>query len=78
MPKIFTGIVVSTKTPKTAVVRVERRYRHKLYRKVIRRHKKFKAHYEDMELKDEDVVKIKETRPISKEKHFRVVEKVSK
>lgn len=79
MAKIFTGKIVSTKTEKTATVLVERKFRHPLYKKVIRRHKKYKAHYEKekVELNDGDTVIIKETRPISKEKHFIVLRKIS-
>jgi small subunit ribosomal protein S17 len=78
MPKILTGTVVSTKMQKTVVVKVERKFRHPLYEKVITRHKKYKAHNEDFDLKEGDVVKIIETRPISKDKHFKVIEKLSK
>ena len=77
MAKIFIGEVVSTKMQKTVVVRVERKFRHPLYKKVIKRHKKFKAHNEKFDLKEGDLVKIKETRPISKTKHFEVIEKLS-
>jgi len=77
MAKIFTGKVVSTKMAKTVIVDVERKLRHPLYRKVIVRHKKYKAHNENKEIKEGDVVRIKETRPISKDKHFIVVEKIS-
>ena len=76
MSKILTGIVTSTKMAKTVVVDVERRFRHPVYRKVIRRNKKFKAHVEDIELQAGDMVEIKEVRPISKDKHFIVVKKV--
>jgi len=78
MAKIFIGKVVSIKMQKTAVVRVERKFRHPFYRKIIVRHKKYKAHNENLDLKEGDIVKIKETRPISKDKHFRVIEKVAK
>lgn len=78
MNKILIGEVTSTKMQKTVVVRVERKFRHPLYRKVIIRHKKYKAHNESMELVVGDVVKIEETRPISKDKHFKVIEKVTK
>ncbi len=77
MPKVFTGVVVSTKMQKTVVVRVERKFRHPLYKKVVKKHKKFKAHNEKFDLKEGDIVKIRETRPISKEKHFEVIEKLS-
>ncbi|OGK21766.1 30S ribosomal protein S17 [Candidatus Roizmanbacteria bacterium RIFCSPHIGHO2_02_FULL_37_15] len=76
MVKIFTGKVVSTKMKKTVTVKVERKFRHSVYKKTIIRHKKYKAHNEDFELKEGDMVKIKESRPISKDKHFIVVEKV--
>ncbi len=78
MAKVFLGKVISTKMQKTVVVRVERKFRHSLYNKTIVRHKKYKVHNEDQELKPGDMVKIRETRPISKDKHFMVVEKVSK
>ncbi|OGK25102.1 30S ribosomal protein S17 [Candidatus Roizmanbacteria bacterium RIFCSPLOWO2_01_FULL_37_13] len=78
MAKIFIGKVVSTKMQKTAVVKVERKFRHPFYRKTIVRHKKYKAHNEDLELKDGDMVKIKESRPISKDKHFIVIEKLTR
>lgn len=76
MPKILTGKVVLLKTPKTASVVLERKFRHPLYRKVITRHKKYKVHYENIELHEGDMVMIKETRPISKDKHFVVIEKI--
>jgi small subunit ribosomal protein S17 len=74
--KEYTGIVVSTKMDKTAVVRIERKFRHKMYRKVITKHKKFHAHCEDKSIKEGDTVVIKETKPMSKLKHFIVVKKV--
>ncbi len=78
MNKVFTGKVVSTKMEKTVVVDVERRFRHPLYRKVIVKHKRYKVHNEDKEVKDGDMVAIKETRPISKDKHFILIGKVTK
>jgi len=77
MPKILIGTVISTKMKKTVVVKVERKFRHPLYKKVIVRHKKYKAHNEELKLKEGDQVKIIETRPISKDKHFKVIEKLS-
>ena len=77
MAKLIIGKVVSTKMQKTAVVLVERKSRHPLYRKVITRHKKFKAHNENFKLKDGDMVEIKQTRPISKDKNFIVVKKIN-
>lgn len=61
---------------KTVVVLVERKFRHAVYHKVIIRHKKFKAHNEGLGLQLGDVVKIEETRPISKDKHFIVIQKI--
>ena len=76
MKKILTGKVFSVKMTKTVVVMVERKFRHSVYHKVIVRHKKFKAHNEKLDLKLGDVVRIEETRPISKDKHFIVIEKL--
>ncbi|MBI2051524.1 30S ribosomal protein S17 [Candidatus Roizmanbacteria bacterium] len=78
MPKIFIGKVVSTKMKDTVVVLVERKLRHPLYRKVIARRKKYKAHVDGLELEVGDAVRIRETRPISKDKHFIVMEKLEK
>ena len=78
MAKVLTGKVVSTKMQKTVVVDVETVYRHPLYQKTIFKNKRFKAHNEDMELSVGDVVRIEETRPISKDKNFKVIEKVDK
>jgi small subunit ribosomal protein S17 len=77
MAKTLIGKVVSTKMQKTVVVKVERKFRHPLYEKVITRHKKYKAHNEELKLKEGDMVKIIETRPISKDKHFKVAEKLT-
>lgn len=76
MKKILVGKVVSTKMKKTVVVLVERKFRHPFYKKIIKRHKKYKAHNEKMELKVGDKVMIEETRPMSKDKHFMVVKKI--
>lgn len=76
MKKTLIGTIVSTKMNKTVVVQVERRIRHPMYQKVITRHKKYKAHNEKLKLNEGDVVRIQESRPISKEKHFVVVEKI--
>lgn len=77
MAQSIVGTVVSTKMQKTIVVQIERKFRHPIYRKVITRHKKFKAHCEDATVQEGDVVSIKETKPISKDKHFTFVEKIS-
>ncbi len=76
MKKKLIGQVVSTKMSKTAVVNVVRKIRHPKYQKVIYRHKKYKAHNEDLDLKVGDMVEIIETRPISKDKHFKVFKKL--
>lgn len=78
MAKIIIGKVISTKMQKTAVVKVERKFRHSFYKKTIVRHKKFKVHNENLELKEGDIVKIRESRPISKDKHFIVIGKITK
>lgn len=74
MPKrILQGIVVSDKTDKTVVVRVERRFTHPLLKKVVRRSKKYQAHDETNQYKAGDTVVIEESRPISKNKRWIVV-----
>ncbi|WP_348663648.1 30S ribosomal protein S17 [Chlamydia vaughanii] len=70
------GVVVSSKMEKTVVVRVERIYSHAQYAKVVRDSKKYYAH-NDLDLSEGDKVKIQETRPISKLKRWRVVERIS-
>jgi small subunit ribosomal protein S17 len=62
------GIVVSDKMDKTIVVKVKRQYKHPLYKKVVRRDKKFKAHDENNECQIGDLVQIQESRPLSKDK----------
>ena len=67
MPKrILIGTVVSDKTDKTVVVKVERKVKHPLYGKIIRRSKKYHAHDEDNTFKAGETVRIEETRPLSK------------
>lgn len=70
--KELIGVVVSNKMEKTAVVSVERRIRHPLYRKIIRRTKKYKAHDSQNTANLGDIVRIVETRPMSKEKRWRI------
>ena len=72
--KIRIGVVSSDKMDKTIVVKVERLVKHKLYKKFISHISKFKAHDEKNECKVGDKVKIMETRPLSKEKCWRLVE----
>ena len=77
MPKrVLTGTVVSDKTDKTVVVRVERRVKHPLYGKIIKRSKKYHAHDEGNDFKEGETVRIEETRPISKLKTWRVLGRV--
>jgi small subunit ribosomal protein S17 len=74
MPKrILQGTVVSDKADKTIVVRVDRRFMHSLYKKVIRRSKRYAAHDEANTHKIGDVVRIRECRPISKRKCWEVM-----
>ena len=72
------GIVVSDKMQKTVVVRVRRHARHKLYGKVLEKAKKFKVHDEKSEAHVGDTVRIVETRPLSKEKCWRLLQVVSR
>ena len=74
MPKrIMQGTVVSDKAEKTVVVRVDRRFMHRLYKKVIRRSKRYTAHDEANAHKVGDVVRIRECRPVSKRKRWEVL-----
>ncbi len=76
--KTRTGVVVSNKMDKTVVVLVERSVKHPLYKKYIKRSKKFHAHDEENQCQVGDRVKIMETRPLSKTKRWRVVEIIEK
>ncbi len=77
MPKrILQGTVVSDKPNQTVVVLVERRFRHPLLGKIVRRSKKFHAHDEGNVMKSGDIIRIEECRPMSKLKTWRVVDKV--
>jgi small subunit ribosomal protein S17 len=77
MPKrVLTGTIVSDKTDKTVVVKVERRVKHPLYGKIIKRSKNYHAHDEGNEFHQGDTVRIEETRPISKLKTWRVLDRV--
>ena len=73
MRKTLEGIVVSNKMSKTIVVAVEDSVSHWLYKKTIKRTKKYKAHDENNEAKIGDKVEIIETRPLSKDKYFRLL-----
>ncbi len=78
MRKTTIGRVVSDKMDKTIVVAIEDSYRHPLYKKIIKRTMKKKAHDENNEAKIGDRVRIMETRPLSKDKRWRLVEIVEK
>ena len=72
--KIRTGVVVSAQNDKTVTVLVERQFAHPLYTKQVRKTKKYRAHDETNEYRTGDVVRIVETRPLSKTKRWRVIE----
>lgn len=76
--KLRTGRVISDKMDKTRVVAVEGFIQHPLYKKRIKRTKKMKIHDENNETQEGDKVKIMETRPISKDKRWRLVEVIEK
>ena len=77
MPKrVLTGTVVSDKTDKTVVVSVERRVKHELYGKIIKRSKKYHAHDEANEYHTGETVRIEECAPISKLKTWKAIERV--
>lgn len=77
MPKrILIGTVVSDKTDKTVTVLVERRVKHPLYGKIIRRSKKYHAHDEDNAYRMGERVRIEETKPISKTKSWKVLDRI--
>jgi len=78
MPKrILNGVVVSDKSDKTVVVLVERRFTHPLFKKTVRRTKKYKAHDETNRCKVGDRVQIVESAPISKHKRWTVLEQAA-
>ena len=76
--RVLLGTVVSNKMDKSVVVQVERLVQHKVYKKYIRSHKKYAAHDEAQLCQIGDMVKITESRPLSKTKRFRVSEIVKK
>lgn len=79
MPKrILQGVVVSDKADKTVTVKVERRLAHSVYKKIIKRSKNYAAHDENNSFKVGDIVRIEESKPISKSKTWRVIEKEEK
>jgi small subunit ribosomal protein S17 len=76
--KSLVGVVVSNKMDKTAVVAVERRQPHSLYRKIVRQTTRYKAHDPNNQAVLGDVVRIEETRPISKDKRWRIAETLTR
>ena len=72
--KVYTGTVVSNKMDKTVVVAVTRLFQHPAYKKTVKRVTKFKAHDEKDKCQIGDIVKIVETKPLSKEKRWVVIE----
>ena len=76
--KTMIGTVVSNKMDKTVVVSVERKVRHSVYGKIVKRTYKLKAHDENNSCNVGDTVKVMETRPLSKDKRWRLVETVEK
>ena len=76
--KTMVGTVVSDKMDKTIVVAIETRVKHPIYKKTVKRTYKLKAHDEENSCKVGDVVKVMETRPLSKDKRWRLVEIVEK
>ncbi|MDE0806833.1 MAG: 30S ribosomal protein S17 [Longimicrobiales bacterium] len=74
--KIRSGVVTSDRSNKTVTVQVERQFAHPLYTKQIKRTKKYQVHDENNEYRVGDLVRIMETRPLSKTKRWRVLERV--
>jgi small subunit ribosomal protein S17 len=75
--KTFVGKVISNKMDKTAVIQIERTFLHAQYQKVVKRFTRLKAHDQDNKCQVGDQVKIIETRPMSKEKHWKVIDIIS-
>jgi len=76
--KTMTGVVVSNKMDKTVVIKVERRFSHPVFKKVVKTTKKYKVHDEKNECLEGDFVRIQETRPLSKEKRWRLLGIISR
>jgi small subunit ribosomal protein S17 len=78
MPRrVLQGVVVSDKTDKTVTVLVERRVMHPIYKKIIKRSKKYHAHDETNRVKSGEVVRIRECRPISKTKCWEILDETA-
>lgn len=79
MPKKqLQGTITSLSASKTAKVKVTRQWQHPLYKKSVKRSKSYICHYDGMKLELGDMVIVEECRPISKTKHFRIIEKIKK
>ena len=78
LEKLQVGTVVSNKMDKTVVVRIDRYKRHRLYGKTLRETRRYKVHDENNECRLGDIVRISETRPLSREKRWRVVEIITR
>ena len=76
--KIMTGVVVSNKMDKTIIVRVERRFSHPVFKKVVKTTKKYKVHDEKNECLEGDFICIQETRPLSKQKCWRLLDVINR
>ena len=76
--KTMTGVVVSNKMDKTVVIKVERKFSHPVFKKVVKTTKKYKVHDEKNECLEGDLVRIQETRPLSKEKRWRLLGIISR
>jgi small subunit ribosomal protein S17 len=74
--KVIQGTVTSAKTPQTVIVTVTRKWQHPLYKKYVKRTKKYACHVEGMEINEGDKVTIQECRPMSRTKRFKVTAKV--
>ena len=74
----MTGVVVSSKMDKTVVVRVERKFSHPVLKKVVKTTKKYKAHDEKNECLEGDLICIQETRPLSKQKRWRLLNVITR
>ncbi|MFQ5492844.1 MAG: 30S ribosomal protein S17 [Candidatus Dojkabacteria bacterium] len=78
IPKRLQGIVVSTKQEKTIVVRVEIKFAHPLYKKIVKSHKRYNVHCEDESVKVGDEVLMEEGKPVSRNKSFYFTQKVER
>lgn len=78
MPKILTGKVVSNRMQQTVVINITKTRVHPIYKKRIKQDKKIKAHSANFDVKIGDIVRIIQTRPLSRDKHFKILEVVKK